>query len=65
MVAIDHFTKCVEVKALASIATKKVKDFFYKEVICWFGIPKILISDNNKQFNSKEFQSFCEQLEIE
>ncbi|KAI5658079.1 hypothetical protein M9H77_26872 [Catharanthus roseus] len=31
MVAIDHFTKCVEVKALASIATKKVKDFFYKE----------------------------------
>lgn len=34
-------------------------------MICRFGIPKILKSDNGKQFYSKEFRDFCEELGIE
>lgn len=65
ILAIDHFTRWIEVKALASIIARKVKEFFYGDVICQFGIPKILISDNDKQFDSKEFRDFCEKLGIE
>lgn len=54
VVAFNHFTKWIEIKALSSITAKKVKDFFYKDIIYRFGIPK-LISDNGKQFDSKKF----------
>lgn len=65
VVVIDHFTRWIEVKALATITLRKVKDFFYEEIICRFGIPKILISYNRKQFDSKEFCDFYDELEIE
>lgn len=55
VVASDHFTRCIEVKTLASIIAKKFKDLFYEDVICRFGIQKILILENGKQFDSKEF----------
>lgn len=58
VVAIDRFTKWIEVKALASIATKKVKEFFFEYVICCFGIPKILISNNEKLFDSRNLEAF-------
>lgn len=64
VVVIDHFTRWIEVKALASITSKKAKDFFYDDIIYRFGIPKILISNNGMQFNSKEFPNFCEELGI-
>lgn len=48
VVVIDHFTRWIEVKALATITARKVKDFFYEDVICRFGILKILDSNNGK-----------------
>lgn len=48
VVAIDHFTRWIEVKALASIAATKMKEFFYEDIICSFEIPKILISSNGR-----------------
>lgn len=65
IVTIIHFTRWIEVKALASITTRDLKEFFYEDVICRFRIPKILISDNGKHFNSKEFKDSCEELSIE
>lgn len=40
IVAIDHFTQWVEVRALATITAKKVKEFFYEDIICSSGFPK-------------------------
>lgn len=49
VVAIDHFTRGVEMKALTSITAWKVKSFFFfEDIIYRFGIPKILISKNDK-----------------
>lgn len=64
IVAIDHFTKWVEAKQLASITARKVKDFFYDTIITRFRIPKILITDNGSQFKAQEFHEFCKELHI-
>ena len=54
----------VEAKSLATITEKNVCNFAWKSIICWFGIPKVLISDNGKQFDNDVFKYFCKQLEI-
>jgi hypothetical protein len=42
VVAIDYFTKWVEAEPLAIISEKNVKSFVWKDVICRFGIPRVL-----------------------
>uniref|UniRef100_A0A2N9EWZ5 Integrase catalytic domain-containing protein n=1 Tax=Fagus sylvatica TaxID=28930 RepID=A0A2N9EWZ5_FAGSY len=56
VVAIDYFTKWVEAEPLATISEKNVKSFIWKGVICRFGIPRVLISDNGKQFDNGPFR---------
>ena len=64
VIAIDYFTKGVEVEPLATILEKNVKNFIWKGVICRFGIPWVLISDNGKQFDNRLFRELCSQLNI-
>ncbi|KAK3005510.1 hypothetical protein RJ639_016069 [Escallonia herrerae] len=64
IVAIDYFTKWTEAEALATITASKCEEFFWKNVVCHFGVPKILITDNGKQFDYSNFRSFCEGLSI-
>ncbi|KAK2997736.1 hypothetical protein RJ639_024902 [Escallonia herrerae] len=64
IVAIDYFTKWTEAEALATITASKCEEFFWKNVVCRFGVPKILITDNGKQFDNSNFRSFCEGLSI-
>ena len=64
LVAIDYFTKWVEVEALATITEIKVQNFVWKNIICRFGIPRTIISDNGCQFDSQAFRSFCSNLGI-
>ena len=46
LIAINYFTKLVEVEALATITEAKVQNFVWKNIICRFGIPRTIISDN-------------------
>ena len=64
LVAIDYFTKWVEAEALATITEAKVQNFVWKNIVCRFGIPKTIISDNGRQFDSQMFRSFCSGLGI-
>ena len=64
VIAIDYFTKWVEAEPLATISKKNVKSFVWKAVICRFGIPRVLISDNGKQFDNGPFRELCAQLNI-
>ena len=64
VVNIDYFTKWVEVKALATITKKNVQSFVWKNIICRCGIPRVLVSDNGKQFDNDTFRNFCSQLGI-
>ena len=58
VVAVDYFTKWAEAKPLAMISSKKVQEFVWEAIICRYGIPREIISDNGIQFDSKEFREF-------
>ena len=64
LVAIDYFTKWVEAEALATITKAKIRNFVWKNVICRFGIPMTIISDNGRQFDNQSFKNFYSNLGI-
>ena len=63
VVGIDYFTKWVEAEALTIITEKNIRSFIWRCIICRFGIPRVLVSDNGKQFDDS-FRDFCSQLGI-
>ncbi|KAK3015957.1 hypothetical protein RJ639_007334 [Escallonia herrerae] len=65
IVAIDYFTKWTEAESLATITSAKCEDFFWKNIICHFGVPRALVVDNEKQFDNNNFQTFCTNLSID
>ena len=62
--AVDYFTKWAEVEPLATIIEQKIHNFVWRAIICRFGIPRALISDNGKQFDNAKFRDFCAELRI-
>ena len=64
VIGIDYFTKWVEAKALATITEKNVWSFVWRCIIYKFGIPRVLVSDNGKQFDNDSFWDFYSQLGI-
>ena len=52
IVAVEYFTRWVEAESLAKIKATAVHDFIWKNIICRFGLPHALISDNGRQFAS-------------
>ena len=63
LVAID-FTKWVKAEALATIMEARIQNFVWKNIICRFEIPLMIISDNGQQFDSQGFRDFCSGLGI-
>ena len=64
IVAVDYFTKWVEAEPLAAITEQKIRNFVWCSIICRFGIPRVLVSDNGKQFDNLKFKDFCAKLGI-
>lgn len=65
MVAVDYFTKWVEAEPLATITGNNILKFVWKNIVCRYGVPKMIISDNGKQFANDPFRAWCEELHIE
>ena len=57
VVGIDYFV--VKAEALATITKKNVRNFNWGNIVCRYGIPKVLVSNNKKQFNNDTFGDFC------
>ncbi|RDY09000.1 hypothetical protein CR513_06706, partial [Mucuna pruriens] len=53
----DYFTKWVEIELVATISPERVKRFYWKMLVCSFGLPAMIVSDNGTQFASQS-QSF-------
>ncbi|GJQ89428.1 reverse transcriptase domain-containing protein [Tanacetum coccineum] len=64
IVAIDYFTKWIEAKAVATISGTQVKKFVWNDIVCYFGLPREIISNNGKQFSGDPFKDWCEKLNI-
>jgi transposase InsO family protein len=57
-IAVDKFTKWVEVKLAASITAAKAMEFI-GEIMYKFGVPNNIITNNGTQFTMREFKDFC------
>ena len=64
IVSIDYFTKWVEAEAVATISGEKVIKFVWRQIVCRFGLPRTIVSDNRKQFASNPFKKWCDDQAI-
>ncbi|GJW36455.1 reverse transcriptase domain-containing protein [Tanacetum coccineum] len=64
-VAIDYFTKWIKAKPLARITRKEVKRFVWDNIVCRFGLQRIIVTDNITQFVNDPFKSWCEKFNIQ
>ena len=55
IIAINYFTKCIEAKLATTITEAKITSFVWKNIVCKFEIPNVIISDNRRQFNNPKF----------
>ncbi|XP_057758495.1 uncharacterized protein LOC130979143 [Arachis stenosperma] len=53
-----------EAQPLAKITSQQMLSFVWKYIICRFGIPRHIITDNGRQFADKKFTSFLQNLKI-
>nr|GEV87556.1 reverse transcriptase domain-containing protein [Tanacetum cinerariifolium] len=58
IVAMDYFTKWIEAKTVATITGGHVKKFVWDNIVCRFGIPGEIVSDNGKQFSDNPFKDW-------
>ena len=64
LVTIDYFSKWIEADAFSTIKDKDVTRFIWKNIVCRFGIPRSIVSDNGPQFDSHVYRDFCQELKI-
>ncbi|GJS08486.1 reverse transcriptase domain-containing protein [Tanacetum coccineum] len=64
IVAIDYFTKWIEAKLVAAITRKQMMKFVWDNIVCRFGLPGEIISDNGKHFRDDPFKTWCKKLNI-
>src|ERR1044071_1664677 len=43
---------------------KKIIDFVWENIICRYGLPGVLVTDNGKQFAEKPFSAWCKEYRI-
>ena len=65
LVAIDYFTKWVEAASFASVTTSVVARFIKQNLICRYGIPERIITDNGTNLNNIMITALCEQFKIQ
>jgi len=64
LVGIGYFTKWIEAEPLTSITARNVQNFVWKNIVCRFGLPQIIIIDNDRQFTDRGLAKFYEKLNI-
>lgn len=64
LVMTDYFSKWVETAALPDQGAISVTNALIEKVLCRFGIPDEIHSDQGRQFESAVFQKTCELLHV-
>ncbi|XP_070013468.1 uncharacterized protein [Nicotiana sylvestris] len=64
LVAIDYFTKWVEAASYKAVTKKVVANFVKDCIVCQFGVPNSIITDNSTNLNSDLMKAICETFKI-
>ncbi|GAU34163.1 hypothetical protein TSUD_162630 [Trifolium subterraneum] len=62
IVGVDYFTKWVEAEPLTEITSFRILRFFKRDILCRFGIPQAVVTDNGTQFTDKTFRGFLAKI---
>ncbi|GAU31019.1 hypothetical protein TSUD_214550 [Trifolium subterraneum] len=65
LVAIDYFTKWVEAAFYANVTKQVVVRFIKNHIICRYGVPNKIITDNGTNLNNKMMKDLCDEFKIE
>jgi transposase InsO family protein len=63
VVAIDKFSKWVEVRPITNLRAEQAVTFF-TDIVYRFGVPNSIITDNGSQFTGRKFLEFCDKFHI-
>jgi transposase InsO family protein len=63
LVAIEKFSKWVEVRPITNLRAEQAVTFF-NDIIYRFGVPNSIITDNGSQFTGIKFLEFCDKFHI-
>jgi hypothetical protein len=58
LVAIDHYSKWCEAKAIADHGAKTAARFLEDDLICRYGVPRFVLTDNGGEWGA-EFETMC------
>src|ERR1043165_3214952 len=64
IVATDYLTCWPEAKTVPDAGAKTLAKFIFEEIICRHGVPKMILSDNGKNFISETVRILCEKFLI-
>ena len=64
LVAIDYFTKWVEAASYAHVTQSVVTKFIRNNIVCRYGLPEQIITDNAANLNNKMMSNLCEKFRI-
>ena len=64
LVAVDHFSKWVEALAVPNFTAETTANFVFNKIICKFGIPQTIITDQGINFESQLVQALCKLLGV-
>ena len=53
MVAIDYFSRWIEAEPFETLKTKQMARFIEKSLICRYGVPHHIVTDNGVQFQAE------------
>jgi len=65
LVAIDYFTKWVEAASYISVTKNVVTRFIKKDLICRYGLPNKIITNNGTNLNNKMMKELCNNFKIQ
>jgi transposase InsO family protein len=63
LVAIDKFSKWVEVRPITNLRAEQAVTLF-TDIVHRFGVPNSIITDNGSQFTGRKFLEFCDKFHI-
>ena len=53
MVAIDYFSRWIEAESSSTLKAKQMARFIEKSLICRYGVPHHIVTDNGVQFQAE------------
>ena len=64
LVAIEYFTKWVKAASYNNVTKQVVVRFMKNNLICQYGVPSRIITDNDSNLNNKMMTKLCKEFKI-